>query len=165
MVVRLVSGSTNPSSGAESLYEHILDNRDRTVVDYLRGGLSDAGLFRVVSAFFTIYGFELLEDMLGGVRETRFLFGDPGSVDKLDPAEKDAQFFEVTEGGLVPGVVLRQKHLARRCYEWMRDDAVGVRGWGRGGGGQLQFHETGVGWGRVSEFGNQLGHRRPAFAG
>ena len=116
-----------PELGAESLYEHILDNRDRTVVDYLRGGLSDTELFRVVSAFFTIYGFELLEDMLGGVRETRFLFGDPGSVDKLDPAEKDAQFFEVTEGGLVPRVVLRQKHLARRCYEWMRDDAVGVR--------------------------------------
>ena len=66
-VVSLVSGSTYPSLGAESLYEHILDNRDRTVVDYLRGGWSDAGLFRVVSAFFTIYEFELLEDVLGGV--------------------------------------------------------------------------------------------------
>ena len=96
-------------------------------MDYLRGGLSDAGLFRVVSAFFTIYGFELLEDVLGGVGETRFLFGDPGSVDKLDPAEEDAQFFRVTEGGLAPGVVLRQKHLARRCAEWLDDGSVGVR--------------------------------------
>ena len=119
--------------GAGSLYEHILDNRDRRVVDYLRAGLGDAELFRVVSAFFTIYGYELLEDVLGGVAETRLLFGDPGSVDKLDPADKDAQFFEVTEGGLVPGVVLRQKHLARRCHEWMNRGSVGVRAASRSG--------------------------------
>ena len=75
--------------GGRSLYEHILDNRDRAVVDYLRGPLRDADLFRVVSAFFTIYGFELLEDVLDGVGETRFLFGDPTSVDELDPAEKE----------------------------------------------------------------------------
>ena len=110
-----------------------MDNRDRAVVDYLRGRLRDADLFRVVSAFFTIYGFELLEDVLGGVGETRFLFGDPTSVDELDPAEKERRSFGVTDAGLVPGVVLRQKFLARRCAEWIGRDSVGVRAVGRAG--------------------------------
>ena len=110
-----------------------MDNRDRAVVDYLRGRLRDADLFRVVSAFFTIYGFELLEDVLGGVGETRFLFGDPTSVDELDPTEKEPRFFKVTEEGLVPGVVLRQKFLARRGAEWIGRDSVGVRAVGRAG--------------------------------
>lgn len=85
--------------GGRSLYEHILDNPDRRVVDYLRGPLHDADLFRVVSAFFTIYGFELLEDVLGGVDKTRFLFGDPTSVDELNPVGKDTRSFRVTEKG------------------------------------------------------------------
>lgn len=109
------------------MYESILDNRDRMVVDYLRGPLRNAELFRAVSAFFTIYGFELLEEALGGVDETRFLFGDPTSVDELDPAGKDPRSFRVTERGLVPGAVLRQKFLARRCAEWIVRDSVGVR--------------------------------------
>ena len=118
---------------SRSVYEHILDNRDRAVADYLRGTLRDADLFRVVSAFFTIYGFELLEDVLGGVGETRFLFGDPTSVDELDPAQEDPRFFKLTEDGLVPGVVLRQKFLALRCAEWIDRDSVGVRAVGRPG--------------------------------
>ena len=116
-----------------SVYEHILDNRDRAVVDYLRRPLRDADLFRVVSAFFTIYGFELLEGVLGEVGETRLLFGDPTSVDELDPATKEPRSFRVTEKGLVPGAVLRQKFLAQRCAAWVGSDAVGVRAASRAG--------------------------------
>ena len=36
----------------------ILDNRSRTVADYLRHSLPDAAVFRLVSAYFTIYGYE-----------------------------------------------------------------------------------------------------------
>ena len=135
VVGRLVAGERTGTIrvGVGGLHEHILDNRDRGVADYLRGPLRDAELFRAVSAFFTIYGFELLEDVLGGVGTTRFLFGDPTSVDRLDPAEKEPRSFAVTEDGLLPGVVLRQKHLAQSCAEWIEGASVGVRAVSRSG--------------------------------
>ena len=135
VVGRLVAGEHTSTLrvGVGGLYEHILDNRGRGVADYLRGPLRDADLFRVVSAFFTIYGFELLEDVLAGVGTTRFLFGDPTSVDRLDPTEKEPRFFTVTEKGLLPGAVLRQKHLAQRCAGWIENGSVGVRAVSRPG--------------------------------
>ena len=39
----------------------------------------------------------------------------------------------MTEKGLLPGVVLRQKHLARRCAGWIEDGSVGVRAVSRSG--------------------------------
>ena len=110
-----------------SVYEHILDNRDRTVADYLRKQLSDADVFRLVSAYFSIYGYEQLAEELDRVRAVRFLFGDPASVDRLDPGEKDARYFEITETGLAPNTVLRQKFLAHRCAEWVQRQEVEVR--------------------------------------
>ena len=67
---------------------YILDNQAQTVAEYLRRTLRDSDIFRVVSAYFTVYGYELLEDELNTVGEVRFLFGDPTSVDDLDPGEK-----------------------------------------------------------------------------
>ena len=69
-------------------YEHILDNRQRCVVDHLRQHLSAAEVFCLVSAYFTIYGYEALQSELRGVGDVRFLFGDPASVSELDPGEK-----------------------------------------------------------------------------
>ena len=77
------------------LYDYILDNQTRSVADYLRV----AEAFRLVSAYFTIYGYELLADELDKLGEVRFLFGDPTSVDDLDPGEKAENSFELTEGG------------------------------------------------------------------
>ena len=73
---------------------HVLDNRDLKVVDYLRAHLVDAEQFSIVSAYFSIYGYDLLADMLARVGDTRFLFGDPSSVDDLDPGQKDAKAFQ-----------------------------------------------------------------------
>ncbi len=105
----------------------ILDNRGRTVVRHLRQHLTDAKAFRIVSAYFSIYGYELLADQLARVQEVRFLFGDPSSVDDLDPGGKDAKAFNLTERGLVPHQVLFQKPLALRCAEWVKSNAVAVR--------------------------------------
>ena len=106
---------------------HILDNRKRTVADYLRQCLGSADAFRLVSAYFSIYGYELLADELDTIEEVRILFGDPTSVDELDPGEKDPKSFELTEQGLVPNHVLQQKALARRCSRWIERDRVTVR--------------------------------------
>ena len=107
--------------------DHVLDNRDRKVVDYLRAHLANADRFGIVSAYFSIYGYGLLADMLDSVTETRFLFGDPSSVDDLDPGEKEAKAFDLTEKGLVPNRTLSQKPLAMRCAKWVNSNGVAVR--------------------------------------
>ena len=105
----------------------VLDNRAASVSDYLRERLPDADAFRLVSAYFSVYGYELLADALDSVRETRFLFGDPASLEDLDPAEKPPKSFDFTERGLAPNLTLRQKSLARRCAEWVGRESVALR--------------------------------------
>ena len=109
------------------LYDHILDNQTRSVADYLRRNLRDAEAFRLVSAYFTIYGYELLVDELDKLGEVRFLFGDPTSVDDLDPGEKAEKSFEFTERGLVPNHTLQQKFLAQRCAKWVQSNNIPIK--------------------------------------
>ena len=106
---------------------HILDNQTATVADYLRRSLRDADAFDCVSAYFTIYGYELLAEPLERVGAVRFLFGEPGSVEQLDPKPQDPKSFELTEPGLAPGYALRQRELARRCADWVKQRRVGIR--------------------------------------
>ena len=107
--------------------QHIIDNQANTVASHLRKQLSGADSFSLVSAYFTIYGYELLEEALAKVGSVRFLFGDPASVEDLDPGNSESKSFEFTEGGLVPNHALQQKHLAKRCAAWVSSDAVTVR--------------------------------------
>ncbi len=111
--------------------KYILDNREHTVVDHLRVQLSGAEKFRIVSAYLTIYGYDLLADELNRVDDVRFLFGDPASVGELDPGEKVQKAFDLTEDGLSPQYTLQQKFLARRCAAWVRGRGVKIRSIGR----------------------------------
>ncbi len=95
----------------------------RAVADFLRGILNGAGVFRAVSAYFSIYGFAALQEELRAVRETRFLFGEPGSVGEIDPGGAEQKSFRLGEGGVLPEHSLRQKALARECAEWMSKSA------------------------------------------
>ena len=106
---------------------HIIDNETNTVVSYLRRNLAGAESFSLVSAYFTIYGYELLEDALANVGDVRFLFGDPGSVEDIDPGNSAPKSFEVTENGLIPNHTLQQKYLAKRCEEWVFRHSVSIR--------------------------------------
>ena len=108
-------------------YQHILDNRTRTVADYLRKSLRGGDAFRLVSAYFSIYGYAQLEDALNNVDEVRFLFGDPTSVEDVDPGTAEPKSFDVTEKGLIPNYALQQKFLAERCAEWVSRDTVSIR--------------------------------------
>ena len=105
----------------------MLDNRAATVAGFLRRRLGTADRFRVVSAYFSIYGYELLADALEAAPEVRFLFGDPASADEVDPAARPEKSFALSERGLVPRHALRQKHLAKRCREWIERHGVAVR--------------------------------------
>ena len=108
-------------------YQHILDNRTHTVADYLRKNLQRADAFRLVSAYFSIYGYAQLEDALDTVDEVRFLFGDPASVEDVDSGSAEPKSFDVTEKGLIPNHALQQKFLAERCAEWVGRDTVSIR--------------------------------------
>ena len=109
------------------LPNHILDNQAATVADHLRRSLRKADALNVASAYFTIYGYELLAEELDGVGRVRFLFGDPASVEELDPGASEPKSFEHTERGLEPNHTLHQKALARRCAQWVSQDSVAVR--------------------------------------
>ena len=91
------------------LPNRILDNQAATAGDYLRRNLRNANAFDLASAYFTIYGYELLAEELDRVGRVRFLFGDPTSVEDLDPVEDEPKSFEVTERGLEPNHTLHQK--------------------------------------------------------
>ena len=108
-------------------YQHILDNHTHTVADYLRKNLKGGDAFRLVSAYFSIYGYAQLADALNNVDEVRFLFGDPTSVEDVDPGTAEPKSFDVTEKGLTPNYALQQKFLAERCAEWVGRDTVNIR--------------------------------------
>ncbi len=106
---------------------HILDNQRSTVAACLRQALAGADDLRIVSAYFTIHGYALLAQELETVGRVRFLFGDPVSVEEVDPGEKEPKAFTLTEGGLEPSHVLHQKALAVRCARWVGKDTVEIR--------------------------------------
>ena len=161
----------------------ILDNRQRTVADYQRTRLPQAETFRLVSAYFSIYGYELLAQELESVGEVRFLYGDPGSVGEVDPGEKEPKSYDLTEQGLVPNHTLRQKPLARQCADWVGQrprshtlnqpvelparQAVPNRFAGAGGryGRKLQLHQERLRCWEQLEPGNKLGNQRPRHPG
>ncbi len=109
------------------LQNRIVDNRDATVAGHLKRHMRNAGAFSLASAYFTIYGYELLAEELDAVGNVRFLFGDPNSVEDLDPSANEPKSFELTERGLEPNHTLQQKALAKRCADWVSKDTVAVR--------------------------------------
>ncbi len=138
---------TDTKKAEFTTYKHILDNRRHSVADFLCEHLSDADVYRLVSAYFTIYGYEALESELRDVKEVRFLFGNPASVGELDPGEKDPKSYDFTEDGLSPHHVLQQKYLARRCEEWVRRRGVRIRSIGRSNflHGKMHLTESSIG--------------------
>ena len=98
----------------------IVDNRSRTVGDFLGSHMVPGSLLSVVSAYFTIYGYEALRNRLDHIERMRFLYGDPRGVRSLDPGEDDEKAFRLSdEGGLELTHALKQKPLARACADWI----------------------------------------------
>ena len=110
-----------------SLQNRILDNQSATVVDHLRRELYGADALSMVSAYFTIYGYELLANELDRMDNVRFLFGDSSSVEDIDPSDNEPKSFDLTEKGLTPNHTLQQKAIAKACAEWIRKGSVKVR--------------------------------------
>ena len=109
-------------------YDYILDNRTRKVSDYLRQLLSSSDNARLVSAYFSIFGFDALEEELNKLQSAQILFGEPSLVGTVDPQRKEKKSFTLKEDGhLTPDYTLSQNFIAKRCKEWLEKDCVEVR--------------------------------------
>ena len=107
----------------------ILDNSNpqTSIGGYLGEQLDEgAEIFRIVSAYFTVYAYEMLRDGLGNAGAVRFLYGDPGSVEEVNPNANESKNFKLTEQGLSPKRLLQQRRLAKDCEKWI-EKQVAVR--------------------------------------
>ncbi len=96
----------------------------------LRPRLAEAEVFRLVSAYFSVFGFGALADELENpaLRQTKFLFGAPSSAGETALGEKPRRRFDFSEDGLtVEEGVLQQSALAKRCAAWVNSGKVQVR--------------------------------------
>ena len=107
-------------------YKHIIDNQYTAAADYLRAALADAESLSLVSAYFSVYGFEALRGVLRHLKEVRFLYGDRNSVEDVDP-NRESKAFGMRDGQLDPLHALKQRALARECAEWVSREGVEVR--------------------------------------
>ena len=99
----------------------IIDNRNRRVGDFLHGNIRAGSGLSIVSAYFTIYAYEALRDVLEEAGRTRFLYGEPTATGTPDPTGDGNKFFRLNEDGAMElQQALAQKPLARSCAEWIR---------------------------------------------
>ena len=109
-------------------YKHILDNRNRKLLDYLFHKLKDCTRFDFVSAYFSVFGFDLLKDELESLESTRILFGEPSSIETIDSSKKLKKSFNLEEDGLLtPTEALQQNFLAKRCSNWIKNKNVQIK--------------------------------------
>lgn len=101
----------------------IRDNYHRgSVGDFLKGKIQAGSALSIVSAYFTIYAFDKLQDQLATIEGMRFLFGEPRFVRSLgDKADKKA--FQIEDEGLQLANRLEQKRVAKECAEWIATKA------------------------------------------
>ena len=98
----------------------IVDNMQRRVGDFLRERIKAGANLSIVSAYFTIYAYEAMRDVLENAAGTRFLYGEPRGVGAMDPAGDEAKSFRLNEDeGVELNRVLAQKPLARACAAWI----------------------------------------------
>ena len=107
-----------------NLKSSIRDNHKRgSVGDFLKSKIEDGSSLSIVSAYFTIHAFQALKESLTGIKELRFLYGEPRFVKNLDPEKTDKKAFKI-EGeaeGLKFEDRLKQNWIAKECAAWIRE--------------------------------------------
>lgn len=100
----------------------IRDNHSRgKVAEFLTDKITSGSRLSVVSAYFTIYAYETLSKEPGSDRAPELSFGEPRFVASVDPEKTDKKSFRIEDEGLELANRLRQKDVARRCAEWIRN--------------------------------------------
>ena len=105
----------------------IWDNHSRGAIgDFLREKIQPDSHLSFVSAYFTIYAYAVLKEQLDGINHLRFLFGEPGFIQSLDPDKTEKKAFRLEDDSLSLSNRLTQKGIARECAEWI-ESKVDVR--------------------------------------
>ena len=115
----------NPQSSEDSSplsrTNAVVDNRDRRVGDFLRNSIAAGSDLSIVSAYFTIYAYKALRDVLEKTGRMRFLYGEPTAVGTPDPDGSEGKSFRLNdESGIELRHALAQKPLARACADWIQ---------------------------------------------
>ena len=98
----------------------IIDNRKRRVGEFLRNSIKAGSNLSVVSAYFTIYAYEAMRNVLEQSGRMRFLYGEPVAIGTPDPSEDKGKSFRLNEdGGMALNQALAQKPLAHACAAWI----------------------------------------------
>lgn len=96
------------------------DNHTRgTVADFLNTTIKSGSKLSIVSAYFTIYAYDALKDVLDSIDHLDFLFGEPSFVNRLDPSKTQKKAFIIDADGLELANKLQQKRIARECAAWI----------------------------------------------
>ena len=96
------------------------DNHSRgTVADFLRAKLQSNSKLSVVSAYFTIYAYDALKEVLDRIEHLDFLFGESSFVNRLDPNKTEKKSFIIDADGLELANKLQQKRVAKECADWI----------------------------------------------
>jgi len=105
-----------------SLTSGIRDNRPRrgTVASFLQDKIRPGANLAFVSAYFTIYAYQALQEQLDTAARLRFLFGEPSFVRGIDPEKRQQKYFRIEDDALQLVNRLEQKRIARECAEWIR---------------------------------------------
>lgn len=99
----------------------IRDNRSRgSVHEFVSERAVSNSHLSVVSAYFTIFAYERLQKTLDHVGHMRFLFGEPRFLKDADNADLVPPAFSVDEEGLRLTEQIRQRAVALRCAQWIR---------------------------------------------
>ena len=100
----------------------IRDNHARgAVADFLKAKVKSGTTLSVVSAYFTIYAYHELKEVLDRIEHLDFLFGEPSFINQLDPDRTAKKAFIMSSEGLQLANKLQQKRVAKECSEWMRE--------------------------------------------
>lgn len=101
---------------------HIRDNRIfGTVAQFLEEKTGNGSALSIVSAYFTIYAFDKLKASLTGIKELRFLFGEPSFIAGIELEKQESKAFLLTEAGLELHNYLLQKDIAKACADWIQE--------------------------------------------
>jgi len=99
----------------------IRDNHKRGKVgDFLREKIQSGSKLSFVSAYFTIYAYDLMRAHLESADSLRFLFGEPRFVRNIDPDKTDKKAFDIEDSKLQLQKRLEQRRVAKDCADWIR---------------------------------------------
>lgn len=108
--------------------EKIIDNKKSKVIDVLKEGIKKDSKLSIISAYFTIYGFDKLKENLQKIDSLRFLFIEPTFIkEKEDKREFyiNRQNREKQLSGTEYEIKLRneltQSKIAKECADWIRN--------------------------------------------